>query len=256
MKSNFLISVLIFSSFAFAQEQELKGSNTAVIEFQSSGINDMTNQALFNYFLEELKNATANTFMDQKLIAEKIQNLELKTNNCFSNECVESALNTTGADLLIAGTLQFAKNKYKVKIKKLDPSKKNKPKTYSIRYKGEPDGFITELQILAWEIMEKNPPGSLSAKRKPSKESFLDNPTNKRILVLTLAGLAATSYSSNIAGYNKSMDGSKEDPQAYDAHIKSADKSKNEANLSLVVMIATLGYAYYDGLLNFGDNSE
>ena len=30
----------------------------------------------------------------------------------------------------------------------------------------------------------------------------------------------------------------------------------NEANLSLVVMLATLGYAYYDGLLNFGDNSR
>ena len=129
----------------------------------------------------------------------------------------------------------------------------NKSKTYNIRYKGEVDGFITELQILAWEIMGKKPPETLSVKRKPSSESFLDNPTNKRILVFTIAGLAAASYSSNIAGYNKSMDGSKIDPQAYDDHISSANKSKNEANLSMVIMITSLGYAYYDGLLKFGN---
>ena len=76
---------------------------------------------------------------------------------------------------------------------------------------------------------------------------------NKRILVFTIAGLAGASYMSNMAGYNKSMDGSKIDPQAYDDHIKSANKSKNEANLSLVIMIASVGYAYYDGLLKFGN---
>ncbi|MGY8984812.1 MAG: hypothetical protein ACKVHG_09530 [Sphingomonadales bacterium] len=255
MKKIILITMLMGA--IFAQEQDLRGSNTAVIEFQSSGINDMTNQALFNYFLEELDNATENTFMDQKIIEEKIQKLELKTNNCFSDECIESALNKTGADLLIAGTLQFVKNKYKVNIKKLDPTKKNKPKTYSIRYKGEPDGFITELQILAWEIMDKNPPGSLTVKRKSSKESFLQNPTNKRVLVLTIAGLAASSYLLNKKGYDKSMKGANNDREIFrDDHISSANKSKNEANLSLVVMLATLGYAYYDGLLNFGDNSR
>ena len=102
--------------------------------------------------------------------------------------------------------------------------------------------------------MGKKPPGTLSAKRKPSRESFLGNPTNKRILVFTIAGLAAASYSSNIAGYNKSMDGANNDREIfYDDHIASANKSKNEANLSLVVMIASLGYAYYDGLLKFRD---
>ena len=161
-------------------------------------------------------------------------------------------MDSINSNELITGTIQFSKNKFRVIIHKIESSK-NKPKSYNIRYKGEVDGFITELQILAWEIMGKNPPGTLSAKRKPSSESFLENPTNKRILVFTLAGLAGASYITNTAGYNKSMDGSKIDPKAYDDHIKSANKSKNEANLSLVVLIASLGYAYYDGLLKFGE---
>ena len=102
--------------------------------------------------------------------------------------------------------------------------------------------------------MGKNPPETLSAKRKPSSESFLENRTNKRILVFSIAGLAGASYMSYTAGYNKSMDGANNDGEIfYDDHIASANKSKNEANLSLVIMIASLGYAYYDGLLKFGD---
>ena len=51
---------------------------------------------------------------------------------------------------------------------------KSKPKKYSIRYKGEPDGFITELEILAWKMMDKEPPESLTGKRKPNQESFFE----------------------------------------------------------------------------------
>ena len=253
MRFKSLTITLLLSSFILGQEEISNNLNTAVVKFQSTGINDMENQAFFEYFLQELNNAShQNNFIDQKLVGETIKSLELTTSSCFTNECLKTAMDSTNSDQLIAGTIQFSKNKFRVKIHKIE-STKNKSKSYNIRYKGEVDGFITELQILAWEIMGKNPPGTLSAKRKPSSESFLENPTNKRILVFTLAGLAGASYMTNTAGYNKSMDGSKIDPLAYDDHIKSANKSKNEANLSLVIMIASLGYAYYDGLLKFGD---
>ena len=253
MKFKSLTTTLLLSSFILGQEEISNNLNTAVMKFQSTGINDMENQAFFEYFLQELNNSSQNNFIDQKLVNQKTKNLELTKNSCFTKECLTAAIDSTSSDELITGTIQFSKNKFRVKVYKVESTKNNKSKTYNIRYKGEVDGFITELQILAWEIMGKNPPGTLSAKRKPSSESFLENPTNKRILVLTLAGLAGASYMTNTAGYNKSMDGSKIDPLAYDDHIKSANKSKNEANLSLVVMIASLGYAYYDGLLKFGD---
>ena len=250
MKIKSLTLFLLISSFTLAQEQI---SNTAVVKFQSTGINDMENQAFFEYFLQELNNASQNNFIDQKSINQNTKSLELSTSSCFTNDCLKAAMDSTNSDELITGTIQFSKNKFRVKMHKIE-STKNKSKSYNIRYKGEVDGFITELQILAWEIMGKNPPGTLSAKRKPSSESFLENPTNKRILVFTIAGLAGGSYMSNTAGYNKSMDGANNDREIfYDDHIASANKSKNEANLSLVVMIASLGYAYYDGLLKFGD---
>ena len=50
------------------------------------------------------------------------------------------------------------------------------------------------------------------------------------------------------------MDGYRNDGSQYrQAHLDSADKSKNKANASILVMLASLGYAYYDGLLTFGE---
>jgi hypothetical protein len=41
----------------------------------------------------------------------------------------------------------------------------------------------------------------------------------------------------------------------YDGHMKSADKSKNEATLSAVVLIGVLVYGYFDGAFT-GDDSD
>lgn len=246
------ISILIVTSFLFSQE-DTSSQTTAVVKFQSSGLNEMENQAFFEYFLQELNNASDNTFIDQKIVADQTKMLELTTDECFSKECLSTALNSTSSDQLITGSIQFSKNKFRAKIQKLDANAK-KPEKYNIRYKGEVDGFITELQILAWEVMGKNPPGSLSDKRVPSTESFLDNPFNKRIVLFSIAGFAGASYVKNTAGYNKSMDGYRNDGSQYrQAHLDSADKSKNKANASILVMLASLGYAYYDGLLTFGE---
>jgi hypothetical protein len=253
MKNKYLMTILLFSSLILGQEDISKNLDTAVIKFQSTGINDMENQAFFEYFLQELKNASGNNFIDQKKVNQNTKSLGLTTSSCFTNECLTEAMDSTSSEVLIAGSIQFSKNKFRVKVHKVESTKNNKSKSYNIRYKGEVDGFITELQILAWEIIGENPPATLSDKRKPNNESFLENPNNKRLLVFTIAGLAGASYLSNIAGYNKSIDGSKIDPQAYNDHISSANKSKNEANLSLVVMITSIVYAYYDGLLNFGN---
>ena len=83
MKIKNLISLLLLYSFTLCQEQI---SNTAVMKFQSTGINDMTNQAFFEYFLQELNNASQNNFIDQKSINQNTKNLELTTKSCFTND--------------------------------------------------------------------------------------------------------------------------------------------------------------------------
>ena len=79
----------------------------------------------------------------------------------------------------------------------------------------------------------------------------------KRGLILAVAGLGGASYVSNSAAANKSKDAANSQDKswsgyqsAYDAHMSSHDKSKNEATLSLVAALAAVGYGYYIGVFS------
>ena len=214
-----LLPLCVFLGFAFlfgqtestqeeAEPQDI--SPIAAVQFSGSGITDLETQTLFNRFLEELTKASDDPLIDQANINEKIAGLEIESTGCLSDECLKAGLDALSVQQLLAGTINFTKNespissimgldspKYRVKVRKLDAAK-SKPKKYSIRYKGEPDGFITELEILAWEIMGKEPPERLTGKRKPSKESMVEkiveHPMFDKAIVLAVAGFAGSSY--------------------------------------------------------------
>ena len=101
MKIKNLTRILLFSSFILGQEEISINLNTAVVKFQSTGINDMENQAFFEYFLQELNNASENNLIDQNLISQNTEGLELITSNCFSNECLKTAMNSTSSEQFV-----------------------------------------------------------------------------------------------------------------------------------------------------------
>ena len=267
-----LLPLCVFLGFAFlfgqtestqeeAEPQDI--SPIAAVQFSGSGITDLETQVLFNRFLEELTKASDNSLMDQENINEKITGLEIGTAGCISDECLQAGLSALGVQQLLAGSINFTKNKYKLKVRKLDAAK-SKPKKYSFRYKGEPDGFITELEVLAWEIMGKEAPERLTGKRKPNQESMIEkiveNPMFGKAVVLAAAGFAVSSYVKNTGGAKTSKDAANAQDKtwsgyqsAYDAHMKSADSAQMKANLSLAAAIGALAYGYFTGVFSDDD---
>jgi len=267
-----LLPLCVFLGFAFlfgqteSTQEEAKPqdiSPIAAVQFSGSGITDLETQVLFNRFLEELTKASDNSLMDQENINEKITGLEIGTAGCISDECLQAGLSALGVQQLLAGSINFTKNKYKLKVRKLDAAK-SKPKKYSFRYKGEPDGFITELEVLAWEIMGKEAPERLTGKRKPNQESMIEkiveNPMFGKAVVLAAAGFAVSSYVKNTGGAKTSKDAANAQDKtwsgyqsAYDAHMKSADSAQMKANLSLAAAIGALAYGYFTGVFSDDD---
>ena len=267
-----LLPLCVFLGFAFlfgqteSTQEEAKPqdiSPIAAVQFSGSGITDLETQVLFNRFLEELTKASDNSLMDQENINEKITGLEIGTAGCISDECLQAGLSALGVQQLLAGSINFTKNKYKLKVRKLDAAK-SKPKKYSFRYKGEPDGFITELEVLAWEIMGKEAPERLTGKRKPNQESMIEkiveNPMFGKAVVLAAAGFAVSSYVKNTGGAKTSKDAASAQDKtwsgyqsAYDAHMKSADSAQMKANLSLAAAIGALAYGYFTGVFSDDD---
>jgi len=260
MKRLICICILLGYAFVLGQTESVQDSPPiAAVEFSGSGITDLETQVLFNRFLEELTKASDNSLMDQANINEKIAGLEIGSTGCLSDECLQAGLGALGVQQLLAGSISFTKNKYRVKVRKLEASK-SKPKKYSFRYKGEPDGFITELEVLAWEIMGKEPPERLTGKRKPNQESMIEkiveNPLFSKGIVLAAAGVAGSSYVKQASGAKTSRDAAnsmKDYKPGYDAHIESADKAQSKANLSLLAAIGALAYGYFTGVFSDDD---
>jgi len=257
MKRLLCICILLGYAFVLGQTESAQDSPPiAAVEFSGSGITDLETQTLFNRFLEELTKASDNSLMDQANINEKITGLEIGSTGCLSDECLQAGLGALGVQQLLAGSISFTKNKYRVKVRKLDAAK-SKPKKYSFRYKGQPDGFITELEVLAWEIMGKEPPERLTGKRKPNQESMIEkiveNPMFSKAVVLAAAGVAGSSYLKQANGAKTSRDAAnsmKDYKSGYDAHMESADKAQSKANLSLVAAIGALAYGYFTGVFS------
>ena len=260
MKRLLCICILLGYAFVLGQTESAQDSPPiAAVQFSGSGITDLETQVLFNRFLEELTKASDNSLMDQENINEKITGLEIVTTGCISDECLQAGLGALGVQQLLAGSINFTKNKYRLKVRKLDAAK-SKPKKYSFRYKGEPDGFITELEVLAWEIMGKEAPERLTGKRKPNQESMIEkiveNPMFGKAVVLAAAGVAGSSYLKHSSGAKTSRDAAnsmKDYKPGYDAHMESADKAQSKANLSLVAAIGALAYGYFTGVFSDDD---
>ena len=247
-------TLFLVSTFVLAQE----GQSVASVQFDGSGLSELETRTLYNYFLGELEKASDDPLQSQESVGQAVSALALETESCFKKDCLFAAQDATGSKMFLAGTLKFSKEKYRVKVYKVDSSNPGKSKTYRIRYKGDSDGFITELEILAWKIMGKEVPGRLMGKRKPNQETFFEkiaeNPWAQRGAVIALAGLGASSYVKNTAGAAESQDRiddlKKNDPNniGIGAHESSRDGAKSTASLSLGVAVASLVYGYFAGV--------
>ena len=239
-------------SVAFAQD----AASVASVQFSGEGLSDLETKTLYNYFMGELEKASDGPLLAQETVDQSVSSLELTTTDCFKKDCLFAAQDATSSNVFLAGTLKFSKSKYRVKLYKVDSTKPGKSKSYRIRYKGDTDGFITELEILAWKVMGKEVPSRLNDKRKPNQETMFEqiaeNPWAQRGAVLAVAGLGASSYLKNTAGAAESQKKIDSLP-AYDtegikAHTDSRDGAKSTATMSLVLTAASLAYGYFAGV--------
>ena len=239
-------------SVAFAQD----APSVASVQFSGEGLSDLETKTLYNYFMGELEKASDGPLLAQETVDQSVSSLELTTTDCFKKDCLFAAQDATSSNVFLAGTLKFSKSKYRVKLYKVDSTKPGKSKSYRIRYKGDTDGFITELEILAWKVMGKEVPSRLNDKRKPNQETMFEqiaeNPWAQRGAVLAVAGLGASSYLKNTAGAAESQKKIDSLP-AYDtggiqAHTDSRDGAKSTATMSLVLTAASLAYGYFAGV--------
>jgi hypothetical protein len=166
----------------------------AILDFEGRGISQLESATLTDRLSSELANTEAVILVERGQMSEILDEQGFQQSGCTSDECAAEVGALLGVKNMISGAFGKLGNTYTIDAKMFSVESGATIKTVSKSYKGEIDGLITEIEILAWEILGLTPPEHLLAKQKQPEGPVAVTPAEKggsSWLLWTTLGLAA-----------------------------------------------------------------
>ena len=138
----------------------------AILDFEGRGISQLESATLTDRLSSELANTDAVILVERGQMSEILNEQGFQQSGCTSDECAAEVGALLGVKNMISGAFGKLGNTYTIDAKMFSVESGATIKTVSKSYKGEIDGLITEIEILAWEILGLTPPEKLIAKQK------------------------------------------------------------------------------------------
>ncbi len=138
----------------------------AVLDFEGRGISKLEAATLTDRLSSELANTNAVILVERGQMSEILNEQGFQQSGCTSAECAAEVGALLGVKNMISGSFGKLGNTYTIDAKMFSVESGATIKTVSKSYKGEIDGLITEIEILAWEILGLTAPEQLIAKQK------------------------------------------------------------------------------------------
>ncbi|RMF10133.1 MAG: hypothetical protein D6762_02215 [Candidatus Neomarinimicrobiota bacterium] len=158
---------VLFGTVGLMAQEDLNGKFTvAVLDFEGRGISQQEAQTLTDRLSSELANTGAVILVERNQMNEILEEQGFQQSGCTSAECAAEVGALLGVQNMISGSFGKIGNSYTIDAKMFSVETGATVKTVSKTYKGEIDGLITEIEILAWEIVDLKPPKALLEKQK------------------------------------------------------------------------------------------
>lgn len=145
----------IFSSMIMGQVND--GSQTkptaAVLDFVGSGITLQEAQVLTQRLGSELVQTDALIMVERNQMSEIMEEQGFQQSGCTSAECAAEIGALLGVQKMITGSFGKIGNSYTIEARMFSVESGETEKTVSKTYKGEVDGLLTQIQIVAWELV-------------------------------------------------------------------------------------------------------
>ena len=151
----------------------------AVLDFSPRGISNLEAQTLTDRFATEINKTGAAILVDRNVVNEVMQEQGYTQAECSSEECAAEVGAMLGVQFMISGALGKLGETYTIDAKMFEVATGAAEKTINTTYAGKVDGLITEIEILAWEMMGLKAPNSLLRKRKGSDAQISSVPGQK-----------------------------------------------------------------------------
>ena len=144
--------------------------SVAVLDFDAKGIASYEAETLTERLRSEIATTNAVRLTDRKLLEKILQEQGLQQSGCTTDECTAEVGQLLGAQFMISGSIGKLGDSYTVDAKMVSVTTGAAERAKSVTYKGEIIGLITEMEILAWEIVGLQAPQELLSKRSGDNE--------------------------------------------------------------------------------------
>jgi len=167
---------LIYGNNIFDKEKinntkdELK--TIAILNFQSKGVSEEEAATLTHRFSTEVFRTNAVRLVERELMVEILKEQGFQQSGCVSNECVVEIGALLGVQQMISGSIGRVGDTYTIDIELISVQTGEIINSHNLKYKGQIDGLIIEIEILVWEFFNlKTPEKLIKERNKQSKIS-------------------------------------------------------------------------------------
>ncbi|MDD9879412.1 MAG: hypothetical protein OXR70_07585 [Candidatus Marinimicrobia bacterium] len=160
-----IIFLFVFTAVVFAQvnDESQAKPTAAVLDFVGSGITTQEAQVLTQRLGSELVQTDALIMVERNQMNEIMEEQGFQQAGCTSAECAAEIGALLGVQKMISGSFGKIGNSYTIEARMFTVETGETEKTVSKTYKGEVDGLLPQIQIVAWELVGLTPPADLLA---------------------------------------------------------------------------------------------
>lgn len=215
MKKIVTLVILVFSALVIGQTNTLTpetaaqlaaGKETvAILDFEGRGISQMEAQTLTDRLMSEMVNTDAVIMVERNQMEEIMAEQGFQQSGCTTSECAAEVGALLGVQNMVSGSFGKLGNSYTIDAKMFSVSTGGTIRSVSKTYKGEVDGLLNIIEIVAWELVGLTPPADKLAKLAESGGSADSQPREPRKpmgrmtkLTLLLLGLGGGAYAAGL----------------------------------------------------------
>ena len=144
----------------------------AVLDFEGRGITTQEAQTLTDRFNTALASTEKVVMVERGTMNDVLAEQGFEAGDCTSDECAAEVGAMLGVEYMISGAIGKIGNAYTIDAKMVAVATGAAESMKSITYTGAVEGLITEIEILAWDILGLDPPRSLKKRRRQGVQDY------------------------------------------------------------------------------------
>ena len=173
-KQIFISTALMTFAWSYGQETVLteevaqdiaEGKKTvAILDFEGRGISEMEAATLTDRLMSEMVNTDAVIMVERNQMDEILQEQGFQQSGCTTAECAAEVGALLGVENMVSGSFGKLGNTYTIDSKLFSVETGATIRSVSKTYKGEVDGLLPVIEVVAWELVGLTPPADLLAR--------------------------------------------------------------------------------------------